>query len=119
MGEDGRHIHDRDQIITHLILEEVIPVAACRVKLNRDDYYQNLYSSKVSVDPPTIIVDTDDDIPPVGTDEVAKALKEMKRGKANQAMMKYLWISLKTVEILSWINWPSYSHFVLKNSNTR
>ena len=27
-------------------------------------------------------MDTDDDIPPVGADEVAKALKEMKRGKA-------------------------------------
>ena len=64
-GEDGRLIHDRDQIITHV-----------------KDYYQNLYSSKVCVDPPTITVDTDDDIPPVGADEVAKALKEMKRGKA-------------------------------------
>ena len=46
------------------------------------EYYQNLYSSKVHVDPPTITVDTDDDIPPAGADEVAKALKEMKRGKA-------------------------------------
>ena len=64
-GEDGTLIHDRDQIITHV-----------------KDYYQNLYSSKVCVDPPTITVDTDDDIPPVGADEVAKALKEMKRGKA-------------------------------------
>ena len=57
--------NDRDHIVT-------------RVK----DYYQNLYSSKVCVDPPTITVDTDDDIPPVGADEVAKALKEMKKGKA-------------------------------------
>ena len=64
-GEDGKLIHDRDQIITHV-----------------KDYYQNLYSSKVHVDPPTITMDTDDDIPPVGADKVAKALKEMKREKA-------------------------------------
>ena len=64
-GEDGRLIHDRDQIITHV-----------------KDYYQNLYSSKVHVDPTTITEDTDDDIPPVEADEVAKTLKEIKRGKA-------------------------------------
>ncbi|XP_063957603.1 craniofacial development protein 2-like [Lytechinus pictus] len=38
--------------------------------------------SKVHVDTPIIAQDTDEDIPPVGVDEVAKALQAMKRGKA-------------------------------------
>jgi len=62
--EDGNIIYDRDQVIN-------------KVK----DFYQNLYSSKVQVDPPTINTDTEDSIPPIGADEVAKALKDMKREK--------------------------------------
>ncbi|XP_041472578.1 uncharacterized protein LOC121421843 [Lytechinus variegatus] len=64
-GEDGSVIHDRDQIINH-------------VKI----FFQHLYSSKVHVDAPIIALDADEDITPVGVDEVAKALQEMKRGKA-------------------------------------
>ncbi|XP_041461759.1 protein-glucosylgalactosylhydroxylysine glucosidase-like [Lytechinus variegatus] len=42
----------------------------------------NAKVGKVHVDAPIIALDADEDITPVGVDEVAKALQEMKRGKA-------------------------------------
>ncbi|XP_041481845.1 uncharacterized protein LOC121429016 [Lytechinus variegatus] len=93
-GEDGSVIHDRDQIINH-------------VKI----FFQHLYSSKVHVDAPIIARDADEDITPVGVDEVAKALQEMKRGKA-PGSDEVLVDVLKDGGYVILNSWPSCLHSV-------
>ena len=64
MNENGQEINDRFEIL------KVV-----------ENYYEQLYSSKIVVHPTELSVDYDD-VPDIGIDEVRHALKDMKRGRA-------------------------------------
>ncbi|XP_072043476.1 uncharacterized protein [Amphiura filiformis] len=65
-GEDGNIISDRELVIKRV-----------------EEFYQDLFTSKFQITPPIIDVESaEDNIPPIGDDEVEKCLNDMKRGKA-------------------------------------
>ncbi|XP_072030784.1 uncharacterized protein [Amphiura filiformis] len=64
-GEDGNIISNRELVIKRV-----------------EEFYQDLYSSKVQITPPIDFESTEENIPSIGEDDVEKSLNDMKRGKA-------------------------------------